>query len=144
MNGADAHLLISNFPAVLNLTGICLLVAALSSRNRAISRTALVVLLCAAILVVPAYISGGRAEKMVRTMEGLNVVAIEPHREVAMGALVFVVLQGIVALAGLLTAHRRGLVIGMLVLSILSTLFLFYAVRLGERIHHPEMQMRHG
>lgn len=143
MNAAYVHLVLNNIPPVLSLAGVCMLVGAMSARSAAATRAAFAVLFSATLIAIPTYVAGLGAQRIVRTMvEGVNLAAIEPHREAATAALVFLILDGIAALIALLTRLRRGLTVFVLILSILSTLAVTYAARLGARIHHPEIEMR--
>ena len=75
-------------------------------------------------------------------VEGVNKEAIEPHQEAATAALVFLLLDGVLAGIALFTKLRPVLTAFVLILSILAMLTVTYAARLGGRIHHPEIEMR--
>lgn len=143
MNAAYVHLVLNNIPPVLSLAGVCMLVGAMSARSTAVTRAAFAVLVSATLIAIPAYVAGLGAQRVVKTMaEGVNVPAIEPHQEAATAALVFLTLDGLAALIALFTRVRRGLTVLVLILSIIATLAVTYAARLGARIHHPEIEMR--
>src|SRR5712691_3077811 len=134
MNAAYIHLALNNFPPILNLAGLCILLGAMATRNDAIRRVAFVVLICAAVIAVPAWFAGKGAEDIVKPLQGVNVKAIDPHEEAATSALIFLIIEGVVALTALFIAPRRALTIFVLLLSIAATINLFYAARLGGRI----------
>jgi len=144
VNAAYIHLALNNFPPVLNLAGLCLLVGALAARSDAVRRAALVVLICAAVIAVPAFLAGRGAEDIVKGIQGVDVRAIDPHEEAATSALILLLIEGAVALVALIVRPRRALTIVVVLLAILSTVNLFFAARLGGKIHHPEVQMKHG
>jgi hypothetical protein len=79
---------------------------------------------------------------MVKTVESVNRPAVEPHREASLAALIFAMMEGGLAIVALLTG-KRGVAVVVLLFSIVATCTLFYSMRLGERIHHPELEMRH-
>ncbi|HSP15740.1 MAG TPA: hypothetical protein VLV78_13425 [Thermoanaerobaculia bacterium] len=143
MNAAFVHLALNNFPPILNLVGLCILVGSLSARSATATRIALIVLLSAALIGVPTYLSGQRAQAIVKKVESVNVPAIEPHQEAALAALVFLIIEAVFVVIALIRP-RPGLTIAVLIVSILSTLTVLYAARLGGHIHHPETQIRNG
>jgi hypothetical protein len=143
VNAAYLHLALNNFPPILNLVGLCILVGSLSARNATATRIALIVLLCAALIGVPTYLSGRRAEDIVKEVQGINVPAIETHEEAATAALVFMIIEAVFAIIAL-ARPRRTLIVVLLILSAITTLTVLYAARLGGHIHHPEMQIRNG
>jgi hypothetical protein len=143
MNAAFVHLALNNFPPILNLTGLCILVGSLSARSATATRIALIVLLSAAAIAVPTYISGRNAEPIVRKVESINVAAIEPHEEAATAALIFLIIEAVFCSIALVRP-RRGLFVAVLIVSILSTMSVLYAARFGGHIHHPETQIRNG
>ncbi|HEY3054749.1 MAG TPA: hypothetical protein VGK31_02330 [Thermoanaerobaculia bacterium] len=144
MNAAYIHLALNNFPPILNLAGLCLLIGAMATGNLAVRRVALIVLICVAVIAVPTWFAGKGAEDIVKPLQGINVPAIDPHEEAATAALILLIIEGAVAMIALIVAPRRALTIVVLLLSIASTATVFYAARLGGRIHHPETQMRRG
>jgi hypothetical protein len=143
VNDAAIHLAIDNFPPVLNLAGLCLLAGGLSARSVAVTRAALIVLLSAATIAVPVYVSGNRAADIVRIVEGIDKPAIEPHQEAGLASLIFLVVQSVVAFVALIT-RRRAVALVVVLFSLAATLTLFYTADLGRRIHHPEIHVRHG
>ncbi len=143
MNAAYVHLALNNFPPILNLAGVCILVGSLSARNETARQIALIVLLCAALIGVPVYLAGQRAEPIVKNVVGINVPAIETHEEAATAALIFMIVEAVFVVIALVRP-RPALIIVVLILSILSTLTVVYTARLGGHIHHPEIQIRNG
>jgi uncharacterized membrane protein len=144
MNAAYIHLALNNFPPILNLAGLCILIGAMATRNLAIRRVAFVVLICAAVIAIPTWFAGKGAEDIVKPMQGINVTAIDPHEEAATASLILLIIEGALALIALFVAPRRAITFVVLLLSIATTAILFYTARLGGRIHHPETHMRRG
>jgi uncharacterized membrane protein len=143
MNAAYVHLVLNNFPPVLSLAGLCMLVGGIVSRTEAVTRAAFAVLIASVLIAIPTYVAGQHAQAIVKSMvEGVNKEAIEPHREAATASLVFLVLDGVLASIALFVRLRRLLTAFVLVLSVIAMLTVTYAARLGSRIHHPEIEMR--
>ena len=143
MNAAYVHLVLNNFPPVLSLAGLCMLVAGMASRSEAVTRAAFAIIVATLLVAIPTYLAGRSAQTVVKSMvEGVNKEAIEPHQEAATAALIFLVFDGVLAAIALFVRLRRVLTSFVLVLSIVSMLAVTYAARLGGRIHHPEIEMR--
>jgi uncharacterized membrane protein len=143
MNAAYVHLVLNNFPPVLSLAGVCMLVAGIASRTEAVTRAAFAVLVATVLIAIPTYIAGRHAQVIVKTMvEGVNKAAIEPHQEAATASLILLVMTGVLAAIALFVRLRRLLTLFVLVLSVIAMLSVTYAARLGGRIHHPEIEMR--
>ncbi len=143
MNAAYVHLVLNNFPPVLSLAGVCMLVAGIASRTEAVTRAAFAVLVATVLIAIPTYIAGRHAQVIVKTMvEGVNKEAIEPHQEAATASLIVLIMMGVLATIALFVRLRRLLTVFVLVLSVIAMLSVTYAARLGGRIHHPEIEMR--
>ncbi|HSP34323.1 MAG TPA: hypothetical protein VLU46_08415 [Thermoanaerobaculia bacterium] len=143
MNAAYVHLVLNSFPPVLTLAGLCILVGGMSSRSEAVTRVAFAVIVASVVIAIATYVTGTYAQAIVKTMvEGVNGEAIEPHQEAATAALVFLILDGLLAAIALFVRLRRVLTAFVLILTIIATLTVTYAARLGGRIHHPEFDMR--
>jgi hypothetical protein len=142
MNAAAVHLLLNNFPPILNLAGLVVLVSGLASKSVALTRAAFAVLLCAALIAVPVFLSGKRAKEIVKEVQAVDVVAIEPHQEAALAAFAFLILEGVVCLVALAAKPRPAITMVVVFIAVITTALVFFTSRLGVRIHHPEVQIR--
>lgn len=145
MNAAYVHLAINNFPPVISLVAVLVLLGGMVFRSAAVVRTALLLMVAAALFAIPTYLSGEPTEHLVRHMEGVAATAIHPHEEAGEWALIMLSVEGAAALAVLIAFRRRELprwaTVGMLVLALLGTVTVFRAASLGGHIRHPEMRM---
>lgn len=120
-----------------------MLVGGIVSRSEAVTRAAFAVLVATVVIAIPTYIAGQHTQAIVQSMvEGVNKEAIEPHREAATAALIFMIISGVLASIALFTRLRRLLTVFVLIVSVIAMLAATYAARLGSRIHHPEIEMR--
>jgi hypothetical protein len=146
MNAASLHLALNNFPPILDFAALLVLAAGLFSRSRAVVRAALALLLLAALIGVPVFLSGQRAQDVVKGLEGVNAAAIHPHEEAAEWALGLFIAQGVIALAALWMFRARDFARWMLVLIVIiaamTTMAAFRTAYLGGNIHHPEAHMK--
>ena len=88
-----------------------------------------------------------KAAGVVKTMDGINKAAIQPHNEAADATLVIVLFSAVAALFVLIRYRGARPIAGWAIyvvafLTILATFSSIYTSLLGGRIHHPETQMR--
>jgi len=53
MNAAYVHLVLNNFPPVLSLAGLCMLVGGIVSRSEPVTRAAFAVLVATVLIAIP-------------------------------------------------------------------------------------------
>ncbi len=144
MNAAYIHLALNNFPPFVNLVAVLLLAGGMVARSTAVVRSAFAIFALAALVAVPVFLSGQRAEDVVKGIEGVNSIAIHPHEEAGEWALIMLSIEGVAALAALLFFRRalpRWLAPMILILALLATAAVFRTASLGGKIHHPETTM---
>ncbi|HEY0141610.1 MAG TPA: hypothetical protein VGF48_11995 [Thermoanaerobaculia bacterium] len=144
-NGAQVHLALNHLPAAITAAALLVLVIGLVWRNAAVLRTSFAVMLFAALLAIPAFYSGDKAEHLVEDLERVNEMAIHPHEEAGEAAFITMLVQGGIAILLLIVFRKRppaGWAIALIVLaSLVSSAALFRASWLGGKIQHPETQM---
>lgn len=145
MNAAGVHLALNNFPPIINFVAILVLVAGMAAKSVPLVRTALALMVLAALFAVPTFLTGEPAEELVERLEGVNAVAIHPHEEAGELALIVLSIEGLAALAALIAWRSRELPrwvpVVMLIVCIVGTATVFRTAYLGGKIHHPETQM---
>jgi len=112
-------------------------------RNRTVSRVALVLLLVAAIAVIPAYLLGEGAEEAVENLAGVSERVIEAHEDAAVFALWLTILLGTLSTLGVVadrfgTRFRKLTSAAILCVSLLASASLAYTGYNGGMIRHPE------
>jgi len=147
VNGAYWHLLFDCFPPIFGIAALIVLLCGVMWRSDAVKRAAFVLVVCAALTVVATFKSGGAAAGVVKTMDGINKAAIQPHNEAADATLVIVLFSAVAALFALIRYRGARPIAGwatyvVAFLTILATFSSIYTSLLGGRIHHPETQMR--
>ena len=146
MNPAAIHLALNNFPPIIDFAALLVLAAGLFARSSTVVRAALALLLLASLIAVPVFLSGQRAQDVVKHLEGVNAAAIQPHEDAADWALGLFVTQGVVALAALVMFRTREFARWALALIVIvaamTTMAAFRTAYLGGRIHHPEAHMK--
>jgi uncharacterized membrane protein len=145
VNGAHIHLLLNHAPVVLTPTAMVVLGIGLLRRRADLQRFGLGLLMAAAVLAAPAYLTGDPAEAVVRPLPGVSGEAIERHEDMATEAIAIVGLAGVAALFALILDSRRGhaprwLLLTAMGLSVAGSAWLALTANLGGHIRHPEIR----
>lgn len=145
MNAAHLHLAINHLPVVGLLFGLAVLIAGRLLRNETTARVGLWMLLAAALLAIPAYLTGEPAEEIVESLPAIPDALIERHEEAAGFALGGALIVGVMSGATLFLArggralHPIGCVL-VLIAAVASTGCMAWTAKLGGEIHHPEIR----
>lgn len=145
MNPAHLHLIFNHLPIVGSLFAFVLLGWGLLRRNEVLTRAGLVAVLAAAILCIPAQLTGEGAEEVIEDRLNISHHLIHEHEEAAEAGFVALEITGALALFGLLLLGRRSpkatLVAGLaLAGAVVSFGLLARAGNLGGEISHPELR----
>ena len=146
MNPAHLHLMITHVPVLGTVFGLCLLLLALLRRSDELKRIALLVFVVAALLALPAYLSGSSASDLLwRLMPGMMVDTRDQHAEIAVLALAGSLVLGVVSLAGLIMFRARQqpptrFLLFALLLAVIAGGLLGWTANLGGKIRHLELQ----
>lgn len=146
MNAAHFHLLTTHAPVMGTLFGLCLMLLALRQKSEELKRVALLGFVVAALLALPAYLSGPSASDLLRrSMPGMTMDAGDQHAEIAILALAGSLGLGGVSLAGLIR-FRNGrklpasYLVLVLLLAVVACGLLSWAANLGGKIRHLEIR----
>ncbi|MDO7875772.1 hypothetical protein Q5H93_13595 [Hymenobacter sp. ASUV-10] len=145
MNPAHLHLIFNHVPIVGSFFALVLLGVGLLRRNETLTRAGLVAVLAAAILCIPAQLTGEGAEEVIEDRLNISHHLIHEHEEAAELGFMALELTGALALFGLLLLGRRSpkatLVAGLtLAGAVVSFGLLAQAGNLGGEISHPEVR----
>lgn len=145
MTATHVHLFLNHVPILATLFGLGLLLYAALRRSDEVARVALGFFVVAALVAVPVYLTGGRAEETVEELPGVTEAVIEPHEEAGEIALWSSAALGVLALGTLVATRRRErlprwavpVAIG---LSALVGGWFVYTGSLGGTIRHTEIR----
>lgn len=145
MNPAHLHLIVNHVPIVGSLFAFVLLGWGLLRRNEVLTRAGLVAVLAAAVLCIPAQLTGEGAEEVIEDRLNISHHLIHEHEEAAEIGFIALEASGALALFGLLLLGRRSpkstLVAGLtLAGAVVSFGLLARAGNLGGEISHPEIR----
>jgi uncharacterized membrane protein len=146
VNAAYIHLTLNHFPPMVAISATLILIVGALWRSHPFIRAGFVLLVFAAVMTVPTFLSGDGAADIVKNMPGVNRQAISPHDQSANVTVTIMVIVGIVALACLWIYRRRDLstwsIALIIVLALIASAATTYTAMLGGRIHHPEVDMK--
>jgi uncharacterized membrane protein len=144
LSGVHFHLLVNHAPIFGSLFALALLVASYFTARDVLRRTALFVLIAAAIAGAAANLSGESAEDAVRGLPGVRHDDVEAHQEMGDKAYYLGDVLGVLALIALIRWRSRPIPGAATHAAVLATAFVagafIYAGLLGGRIRHTEIR----
>ena len=144
MNAAHWHLAINHLPVVGVFFAACLLGFALLRNRAELYGVCLGAFVALAVLTVPVYLTGGRAENfLMEEAPDLDEALVSTHETAATVAFIGVGVLGVVALAGLWLGRKaavvpRALAVAVFLLALAVSVLFGRAANLGGHIRHPE------
>ncbi len=146
MNLAHLHLVLNHVPVIGIPIALAFLLYGIVAKNMQIRRFALLVLITLAAAVLPVYLTGEPAEKIVEHLPGVAESYIEAHEEAAEISLVLTLFSGVVAFVALwfqknvkIERLANFIVTGAASIAVFS---LIYTAYLGGKIRHSELRDR--
>jgi uncharacterized membrane protein len=144
MFAPQIHLMLNHVPVLGALFGTFALAAGMRSRNDTLTRAALVMLVVAAAVAIPVYITGGLSEDSVEKMAGVHEATIESHEDMAKVSTLGLAVLGLGALVALSRSRRRPpshrFVAALLAVAIVLSGALAWTAHLGGQIRHSEIR----
>lgn len=141
MNPAHWHLLLNHAPVIGIIIGVLLLSWGIIRNSDDLKKASLGVLVGAALLAIPVFLTGEPAEEIAEHLPGVSHAIIERHEDIAKIALVLMSLTGVVALVGLFLRQRAQWLIPMaLVFGLIAAGAIGYTANLGGQIRHTEIR----
>ena len=140
MNFAYLHLLMNHIPVVGLPIVFMFLAYGLYNRNLAMQRFSLFVLFGIAAMVIPVYLTGEPAEKMIEHLPGFAETFIGAHEDSAMYSLILTIAAGLASLISLLLKKNRSATFVVLGVTAVAVLSLMYTANLGGKVRHTELR----
>ena len=145
MNLAHIHIVLNHIPSLGSIAGLLLLAAAVYTKNDALKKFSLIVLVFIAMAVLPTYITGAEAQRAVRGRPAVSRAMIQVHQNAAMVTMVLMTITGTFAWFGLWEFRRFAragslVTMGTLLSTALTVGAILYTGSLGGKISHPEIR----
>ncbi len=145
MDATHIHLILTHVPIVGTLIGIGILAYGYFSKNDDIKKVSLMLLFLMALVTIPVFISGEKAEHSVEHLAGVSEVFIEEHEELAEKAIWLMGLMGLLSISGFIALQKnlpfaKILTMSTLVVSLLTFGIFAKVGNLGGQIRHSEIR----
>ena len=144
MNQAQIHLALNHAPLLLSIIGGSILILGLIRKNESFKSLSLYLLVAAAVLTAPVFLTGEGTEELVEHIPGVNEGTIEKHEEMAKISLIVIIITGAIALLGIFLRKNTGITrvmfIAASILSLASFGTMAQTAHLGGLIRHSEIQ----
>lgn len=143
MNAAHLHVALSHFPIFGAMIATGIFVWAWIRNNVEIQRTGLLVMLAAAIVAIPVFLTGEGAEEVAEKLSGVRDAAIEAHEDMAKITFWLMQAAGALSLVQLIAYYRKNtlsktLLILTLVIGLAVSALAGYTGWQGGKIRHTE------
>lgn len=146
MDAVHIHLLLNHLPVISTIFAVPLFAYALLRKSDEMKRLSLIILVFAAVVAIPVYLTGEPAEEAVENLAGVSHSIIEEHEDAAKISMIFLMMTGVLSLAGLfLMRTKKAFVAGWFVLisllfSVISAGLIARTANLGGQIRHSEIR----
>src|SRR5687767_14865489 len=146
MNLSHVHIVLNHIPSLGSIACLFFLAAAIYTKNDTLKKYTLEALVLIALAILPVYITGSEAQRMVRKQPAVLNSIIQVHQNAAMVTLVMMTITGTLAWFGLWEFRRfsraGGLTTkGTLVATAITVGVILYTASLGGKISHPEVRL---
>ncbi len=146
MDPVHVHLFLNHFPVICSVLAVPLFAYAYLRKSDELKQLALLVLVFAAAVTIPVYLSGEPAEEVVEKLAGVSHDLIEQHEDAAYFAMISMMITGAIALIGLIamflkkTGAAKFLVLVALLSAVGSAGLMLRTSNLGGQIRHSEIR----
>lgn len=146
MDPVHVHLFLNHFPVICSILSVPLFLYAYWRKSDELKQLALLVLVLAAAVTIPVYLSGEPAEEVVEKLAGVSHDLIEQHEDAAYFAMISMMITGVISLIGLIAmflkkaAAAKFLVLVALLSAIGSAGLMLRTSNLGGQIRHSEIR----
>jgi uncharacterized membrane protein len=144
MNSAQLHLALTHVPVLLSITGLIMLIVSFIIKSRTLTRTSYVIIAVAGLAAIPVYLTGDETEEAIEKLPGVSESIISEHEEVAMWAMISIVIAGIMASFAFFSFRWPAVARVSKILVLVATLatggLMGQTAHLGGQIRHSEIR----
>lgn len=140
-NAAQLHLILNHFPIIGTFMVILVLGYAVYINDERVKKLGMVLLVFIGLITIPTFLTGGKAERIVKGNDGIVEENIQPHEDYAKTSMIAMEITAGIALIGLLLFRKQKPVpvyfgVILLVALIAVNLMMVYTGHLGGKISH--------
>src|SRR5262245_743887 len=145
MNLAHVHIVLNHVPSLGSIAGLLLLAAGIYKKDEALKQFAYGVLVLITMAVLPTYITGAEAQRLVAKNPSYSAGTIQLHQNAAMVTLLTMTAAGLFAWFGMWEDRRRGrsgsvTTMATLISTMAAVAFILVTASIGGKISHPEIR----
>jgi uncharacterized membrane protein len=145
MNLAHIHIILNHVPSLGSIAGLLLLVAGIYKKNEGIKQFAFGVLVLITMAVLPTYITGAEAQRMVAKNPSYAAGMVQLHQNAAMITLLAMTAAGMFAWFGIWEYRRRArsgslTTVATLITTMAAVACVLVTASIGGKISHPEIR----
>jgi uncharacterized membrane protein len=145
MDAVHIHLLLNHVPILGTIFATLLFAYAFVRGSDELKRLSMILLVVAAVVAVPIYLTGEPSEDAVEGLVGVDKGSIEQHESAAKFSIFLVVAAGIFSMLGMLMMRSRKeiarwFVLGALAMGAISAASMARTGNLGGMIRHSEIR----
>jgi hypothetical protein len=143
MNLAHVHIVLNHVPSLGSIAGLLLLAAGIYKRDEALKQFAYQVLVLITMAVLPTYVSGAEAQRIVKTNPTYSAGLVQLHQNAAMITLLVMTAAGMFAWFGLWEYRRHSksgslTTMATLVFTMAAVASVLVTANIGGKVSHVE------
>ena len=145
MNLAHVHIVLNHVPSLGSIAGLLLLAVGIYRKDEVIKQSACFVLVLITMAVLPTYISGAEAQRIVAKSPSYSPGLVQLHQNAAMITLLSMTAAGMFAWFGLWEYRRHGksgslTTTATLISTMAAAASVLVTANIGGTISHPEIR----
>jgi hypothetical protein len=145
MNLAHFHIVVNHIPSLGSILGLLLLALGIYKKDETIKQSAYFVLVLITMAVLPTYVSGAEAQRIVKTSASYSAGMVQLHQNLAMVTLLAMTFAGMFAWFGAweIRRHKRSAsftTAATLILTTAAVVLVLDTASIGGKINHSEIR----
>ena len=145
MNLAHFHIMVNHVPSLGSILGLLLLALGIYKKDETIKQFAYFVLVLITVAVLPTYVSGAEAQRIVKTSASYSAGMVQLHQNLAMVTLLVMTFAGMFAWFGTWEIRRQKrsgslTTAATLILTTAAVVLVLDTASIGGKINHSEIR----
>jgi hypothetical protein len=145
MNLAHFHIVVNHVPSLGSILGLLLLAMGIYKKDETIKQSAYFVLVLITMAVLPTYVSGAEAQRIVKTSASYSAGMVQLHQNLAMVTLLVMTFAGMFAWFGTWEIRRQKrsgslTTAATLIFTTAAVVLVLETASIGGKINHSEIR----